>query len=77
MTSSQPHALPEGALRLPDMDSGIGSRLCGLFVSLFLSSLSREERFRQKVTGEAPVFNAPSGDDNSWPSYLFDQYWPR
>lgn len=70
------HADRGGALRLRSLPMGIARAIGDLFVLLFISSLTAEERARQKATGQAPVFNMLPGED-PWPSCLFDQYWPR
>lgn len=77
MTLARLFASTEGASRLPAFLIRIGRGIGALFVSLFLSSLSRDERERQRLAGEAPVFNAPPGDDDPWPACMFDQFWPR
>lgn len=65
-----------GALRLRSLAIGIARAIGNLFVLLFISSLTAEERTRQMATGDAPVFNMLPGEE-PWPSCLFDQYWPR
>lgn len=77
MTFVRSHANAEGASRLPSLPVRILRAAGNLFVFLFISSLTAEERARQKATGQAPVFNMPSGEGDPWPSCLFDQYWPR
>lgn len=77
MTLVRPHANPEGAPRLPALLVQAGRTIANLFIFLFISSLSAEERARQKATGEAPIFNMLPGEGDPWPSCLFDQYWPR
>lgn len=75
--SLQPlHADRGGALRLRSLAIDIARAIGNLFILLFISSLTAEERARQKATGEAPVFNMLPGEE-PWPSCLFDQYWPR
>ena len=77
MTVIRSSVPPEGASRLPPLPVRILRAAGSLFVSLFLSTLSAEERARQAAAGEAPVFNVPPDEGAPWPSCLFDQHWPR
>lgn len=77
MTVLRSSITPEGAPRLPALPVRLLRAAGSLFASLFLSSLSTEERARQAAAGEAPVFNMPPGEGDPWPSCLFDQHWPR